>query len=486
MQYPFGMLETFFADQVMPGSNNDKMTHRFRWRLLEHLFDAVAVIDRRRHLKYANERFRKLAQIPDPTPLTSVDASEYIELPMSCWGTLDETTSMEVPRIHSVPFTFRGGAKGFAHVFIDPIPVDLAGERGLFLCVLRDITFEIQSRTQLDENERLIGELRRRHTEAQFLWRLSTETPYYLEPSVLLSTIAKKLKDELGFEDACFLQIPEDDNGQPEPILQDVRVGSRVRAVAMSLVPTLRKKKNRSEVFCEEFDLYGTFWVTYFRPKLEKPFFLLARSEKSARDSNRRPLLEPLATQITSWLDNRSVYLSSITDSLTGLFNRRHFDSRFAVECLLARERQVVVSLVLIDIDFFKKVNDSFGHPVGDAVLKAVSKTLKTVLRTSDIIARVGGEEFAALLFDTTPQDAVFAAEKIRKAIAETPIPLPGFNQDIRVTVSLGIAGFIESHDTPESVYGAADGALYKAKGSGRNCTILSGSGAISTHKQSN
>lgn len=469
-----------------------KIGPRDTCRQLEHLFDAIAIIDSKKNIKYANERFRKLALISDPTPLTLIDVTEHLEIPDHCWDSLQESPPSEVPRIHSVPFIFKNGSKGFAQFFADAIsPLALGFELNpsnkdtkLFLCVLHDITFEIQGRTQLDENEKLIAELRRRHTEAQFLWRLSTETPYYLEPAVLLNTIAKKLKDELGFEEACFLKIPETDNGRPEPFVFDGRVGSRLRAVSQTLIPIIKKKMGRNEVFSEDIDLYGTFWITSFRPKLEKPFFLLARSEKSARDSNRRPLLEPLATQITAWLDNRSVYLSSITDSLTGLFNRRHFDSRFAVECLLARERQVVVSLVLIDIDFFKKINDSFGHQIGDIVLKTISKTLKTILRTSDIIARVGGEEFAALLFDTTPEDAMMAAEKIRKGIEDTPIPLAGFNQSIHVTVSLGIAGFIEANDTPESVYGAADAALYKAKGSGRNCIVMSDGTTLSARPQ--
>lgn len=445
--------------------------------MLEHLFDAVAVIDRNRIIHYANRRFRNLAQIADLESLSSaqLDISLCVELPQSCWDDLQETLHPEAPRVQSVAFTFnKNGFKGFAQVFLDAIPSDPLDKGELYLYVLRDITFEIQSRTQLDQNERLIAELRHRHSEAQFLWRLLTETPIYLEPSALLATIVKKLKEELGFEEACFLTIPDDPNGKPEPILHDLRVGSRLRSVAQSLLPTLQKKKARNEVFAEEFEGYGKFWVTSFRPKLEKPFFLLARSETSERDANRRPLLEPLAAQITSWLDNRSVYLSSITDSLTGLFNRRHFDSLFAVECLLARERQLVMTLILIDIDFFKKINDSFGHQVGDLVLKVAAKTLKAVLRTTDITARVGGEEFAALLFDTNPEDALIAAEKVRKAIAETPIPMVGFNQNIHITVSLGVAGFIAAKDTAESVYGAADAALYKAKDSGRNCTVLS------------
>jgi len=443
-----------------------------RWKTLEHLFDAVAVITAERKLVYANERFRKLAQLNSGDSAAASDVATLLTLPEPCWDALKEPVSSSPPRIQSVPFAFRGGAKGFAQVFLDSIPPIDEETHTLYLCVLHDITFEIQSRTQIDESERVIAELRRRHAEAYFLWRLSTETPIYLEPSALLTTIVKKLKEDLGFSDASFLTIPTEPGETPQPIGGDIRVGSRLREVAQSLVPTLRRKTARAEVFSEESEHYGTFWVTSFRPKLEKPFFLLARSEQTAKSANRRPLLEPLALQVTGWLDNRAVYLHSITDSLTGLFNRRHFDSRFSVECILARERQVIMSLMLVDIDFFKKINDSFGHQVGDSVLKAAAGTLKSALRATDITARVGGEEFAAILFDTSPHDAMIAAEKVRKKVAETPIPLPGFDQSIHITVSIGIAGF-DGDGTPDSVFNAADAALYRAKNDGRNTTRL-------------
>jgi diguanylate cyclase (GGDEF)-like protein len=446
---------------------------RLRWRALEHLFDATIVVDSARRLYFANERFRKLAQITGTEIPFGTDVADFLDIPASCWESIRAPASSTTPHWHSVPFAFNDGAKGFSQIVVDRLPRDASDTTELFICVLRDLTLEMQSKSQLDQNERVIAELRRSHAEAQFLWRLSMETPIYLEPAAVLGMIGKKLKDELGFEDASFMHVPDSDEGLAEPVMPDLRLGSRLREVAHSLVPTLRKKQSRTEVWSLDYGTYGTFWITNFRPKLEKPFFLLARSVLSVKDSNRKGFLEPLAMQITGWLDNRSMYISSITDSLTGLFNRRHFDSRFAVECLLARERQMILSLILVDIDFFKKINDSFGHQVGDTVLKTTALAIKSVLRTTDITARVGGEEFGVLLFDTSPRDAKIAAEKIRKKIAETPVPLPGFNQTITVTVSCGIAGYLGLHDSPEAVFRAADDALYKAKNSGRNCIIL-------------
>ena len=454
--------------------------------MLENLFEAVAAIDSDRRIHYANRRFRKLADLPESLASgvseggASLDAHALLEIPETSWDILrgSPTQAAAAPQVHSVPFSFRKGSKGFAQIIFDRLPVEAGGAKGraLFLLVLRDMTFEIETKSQLNENEKVIARLKRSHSEAQFLWLLFTEMLMYIEPEAVLEIVMKKLRAELGFADACFLHVPDEKGGQPEPVLQDHRVGSRIRQVAELLHPELKKRQGRADVFSFDHETFGTFWVTSFRPKLERPFFLLARSEVSAEDANRKPLLEPLAAQITSWLDTRGVYLSSITDSLTGLFNRRHFDSRFSVECLLAREKQTILSLVLVDVDHFKQINDSFGHQVGDSVLTVLGKVVKSALRSTDFTARVGGEEFAALLLDTSPQDALIAAEKIRKRIAETPIPLPGFNQSIHITVSCGIAGSTGKLDTHELIYRAADEALYRAKAQGRDCSVLSDS----------
>ena len=451
-------------------------TNADRWRLLENLFDAAMIISQDRILHYGNHRFRVLSQTNESGPIEGSEIKRFLQLPEECWQPLTHfqaEAGTETPQLRSIPFEFSSGTKGFAQLIIDKLPAE-GSDENLYLCVLRDVTFEVQSKSQLDKNERLISELRRSHAEAHFLWRLSMETPIYLEPSAVLSMVVKKLREDLGFADACFLQIPTEEGGTPEPLLNDPRIGSRIREVARSINPRLKLKQSRTDVFSVDYEPYGTFWVTYFRPKLEKPFFLLARSEPTVEQQNRRAFLEPFAMQMTAWLDNRALYLSSITDALTGVFNRRHFDSRFAVECLLARERRMILSLLLIDVDHFKKINDTYGHAAGDAVLKVLGEILKAIGRTTDIPARVGGEEFALLLFDTSPEDALVVAEKLRKKLAETAIRLPGTENEIRITVSCGISGFIGAQATPENVYAAADAALYKAKNEGRNRSVLS------------
>jgi two-component system cell cycle response regulator len=175
---------------------------------------------------------------------------------------------------------------------------------------------------------------------------------------------------------------------------------------------------------------------------------------------------------VSTLLDNRSLYFASITDGLTGLFNRRFFDSRFGIECMRAMEKRAPLTLLLVDVDHFKKVNDKHGHQAGDAVLSMLGQAIKKRIRNSDFAARVGGEEFALLLPDTTPSDALIVAESLRKQVEDHPVAVPGIEKEIHVTVSCGIAGFRWTLDNQQAVFRMADEALYQAKQEGRNRTV--------------
>jgi diguanylate cyclase (GGDEF)-like protein len=167
----------------------------------------------------------------------------------------------------------------------------------------------------------------------------------------------------------------------------------------------------------------------------------------------------------------REMYESSTRDSLTGLYNRRHFDDRIKAEIAYAKRHQLDVAFVMIDVDFFKRVNDSYGHGAGDVVLKLVAANLAKQLRTEDVIARVGGEEFAVLLRGVGQEGGRKLAERLRVNIEALPIVAEGI--PIAVTISAGCASLSETEDhSPKSLSSLADQRLYKAKQSGRNCVV--------------
>lgn len=169
-------------------------------------------------------------------------------------------------------------------------------------------------------------------------------------------------------------------------------------------------------------------------------------------------------------------------DALTGLANRRHFAKAAAAAVAEAQERRAPLAVLALDLDFFKRVNDTHGHAAGDSVLTVFAQLLKGLLRGADLPARLGGEEFAALLVDTSLDKARVVAERIRMAIVNTPIVLPD-GQVITQTISIGIALYRDGEADLNAAQERADAALYCAKKAGRNRVEeneTAGTGAVS------
>jgi diguanylate cyclase (GGDEF)-like protein len=182
-------------------------------------------------------------------------------------------------------------------------------------------------------------------------------------------------------------------------------------------------------------------------------------------------LLESLALQIAAALQNAHLYELAMVDGLTGLFVRRYLDARMEEEIERSRRYSTPFSIIMMDVDDFKKLNDTYGHLVGDRVLRAIATVVKGQMRGVDTAARYGGEEVAVILPRTEMVGAYNLAERIREAIADLRITT---DDDppvaLSVTASLGIAAFPESKaQTGEDLVGKADRALYRAKKTGKN-----------------
>ncbi len=176
-----------------------------------------------------------------------------------------------------------------------------------------------------------------------------------------------------------------------------------------------------------------------------------------------------------------AVRQDALRDPLTKIDNRKSFDRFLANAVEEAEENGTPLSLVMLDIDHFKKFNDSWGHQTGDQVLRLVGTTLRSGTRETDLAARYGGEEFAIVLPGTTLSQAVIAAEKIRKSIKNRKLYKRSTNEDLgRITISAGVATF-RSGDDAESLVDRADRCLYAAKRAGRNRVVDEESEQIET-----
>ena len=185
--------------------------------------------------------------------------------------------------------------------------------------------------------------------------------------------------------------------------------------------------------------------------------------------------LEQLTRQAAATINRANSYSTILQyatlDALTNLNNRRQFETRLGQEIAITKRQNNPLCAMMIDIDFFKKVNDTYGHAAGDEVLRTVAGIIKEHLRESDIPARYGGEEFAVLIPFTQIQEAKTVGERLRKAVEERPITIYADTENakqINVTISMGLAEY-NKEESGEALFERADKALYEAKKNGRN-----------------
>ncbi|MBJ7536177.1 sensor domain-containing diguanylate cyclase [Marinomonas transparens] len=164
--------------------------------------------------------------------------------------------------------------------------------------------------------------------------------------------------------------------------------------------------------------------------------------------------------------------LLAATDPMTQLYNRRYFNTEADFQLELAKQSKQPLSIAVLDIDFFKRVNDNYGHAVGDQVIIQVAKSLKELCRTKDIVARFGGEEFVVLLPNTAADDAFNIIENIRRSLGEMVMQVEGKN-NLTFTISAGVSAVAQRQNGIEKALAFADDALYEAKNSGRNRSCL-------------
>jgi diguanylate cyclase (GGDEF)-like protein len=334
------------------------------------------------------------------------------------------------------------------------------------------------------QRERVYSQIQRSHTGLRMLHEESSK----LASSLKIDVLAQRLIESSHriVPSSIILLIKKGDIFTVLHHTRDLQIEKSPVAITGTLLDMAAK--NVEPLYLSDVRNYS-LPLTPFRIKEMSSVFILPLiyekeflglivflSEKiNAFNPHQIELIEVLGTQASISIANARLHAEiermATTDGLTGLFNHRHFQERLSAEFKRLSRFPEPLSLMLIDIDYFKKVNDTYGHPAGDKILQGVASILKTTLRDIDIPARYGGEEFASILLGTNSSGAENMAERFRNAIMETTFKID--DKDLKVTVSIGISTITGDKDRKESMIERADQALYHAKKNGRNQSIL-------------
>jgi diguanylate cyclase (GGDEF)-like protein len=330
------------------------------------------------------------------------------------------------------------------------------------------------------ENARLYTMERRRSKQLEAINAVAKKTTHILDLDELLTVVCRLLMDLFGIDHAAVLLAEGDSlrvrayEGRLTPNLAMGAILSHGNGLAARSLTSgrsvIENDVNNVEGYIAGFaETQAEMCVPLIIFGEKLGVLALDSAKKDAFDSDDVQPLESVADICAAAIQNahnfdRMKQLAYV-DGLTGIHNRRFFEMRVVEELERATRFHGRLSVIMVDIDHFKKMNDEFGHLLGDEMLRAVSTILKQQLRKMDMVCRYGGDEFAIVVPETTGESAVRVAEKLRRQV-ETHF-FPGVPR--QVTISCGVAGYPAHGVTRDEVVAAADSALYQAKQAGRN-----------------
>lgn len=360
-----------------------------------------------------------------------------------------------------------------------------------------------QLEMEIEERTNELNEANRRMLTLQHIWEMMNSSKPL---SSILDTTVNNLQGELGYMHSCIFQRKSDENGEYYSIMASSRdnfielLNSRLekplnsqrinlqnsegirlvlktkeilqstdlRTGLLSIAPEIKEEDLEdllSETRCRSFMLVPL-------SKMNHTGVLLVMSSRLEATDAELDFLKLFAQQIELAITIADLFQmvkeQAVTDALTTLYNRRYFEEAIETEFIRANRQKQPFSVIGIDLDHLKQINDKYGHVYGDLAIKQISSVLKQNARSIDVPARMGGEEFNVLLPGIDSKGAMIAAERIRKAIEATPIETVG-----TITASLGVATFLEHANNVEELLELTDQAMYHSKRNGRNQVTL-------------
>jgi diguanylate cyclase (GGDEF)-like protein len=355
---------------------------------------------------------------------------------------------------------------------------------------------ELKYRQALEEKSRIIGEtnktLEARLKELWLLYEFSQQVSATLEVDELYNTVERFIGDHLGFHEFALLVLDDRDDSEHKLVVKVARgFRDEKRVLGMSFQEgegiTGRTLQKGETIYIPDTS-HSEDYLHYKGEKQEDGSFLsmpllfkkkvvgvlnMFRKGTDAFSAEETRFLNTLTVEIAIAVVNARLYSKtrelSVRDELTQLYNRRHFQEMLPLEIKRSQRFRKPLALLMIDIDYFKKFNDRYGHLAGDECLKEFVHVVNAKIREVDFFARFGGEEFVLILPGTPKADGVTVAEKILGLVREHVFRAGDEGKTERLTVSIGVAAYPDDAKTVEELIDAADIVLYEAKNGGRN-----------------
>lgn len=471
--------------------------------IFEAFLDAVIIVDENKKLIYANHTAGQLMNMPRRAFKKGKVLDDVVSFNPPVWNDKDLKSIKDSTPYRELEFETYSGNQGIVQVTIQP-----AAQENQWIVVARDVTLEerLQKkyRAELTQKEEVIEALKDREKtlesvnknldrklfEISLLLKISKATSSLQETQDVVSAIIDELLWSFHFEFAGLFVYdktgklvldsvkprPEQLGDQHEP-LPLITLASDIEPAKQALakrqaIPLAEGRdafilKKLENVF--DHKLSSGFCFPVKTKNTDRGILVLGNPPKSwpsqKEDLN---LMLSIVSQIGLTLENAELYERSITDGLTGLYNVKHFRFRLKAELVHSRRNARPVSMLLFDIDHFKKFNDTYGHQTGDRVLENVAAAIQKTIRTGDLAARYGGEEFALILPNTDLDGSLIVAERLRQLIENLRVKGPK-NEELKVTISIGTSTFPEHAEVADDLIECADIALYAAKNAGRN-----------------
>lgn len=341
--------------------------------------------------------------------------------------------------------------------------------------------------TKNQELDRMVASERQARNEADIL-RMALEAFTKKLNRDEIVTHLERFMTDLILQDCCAVYLVEEEGFRLKSMHGDLNGGKTVGKVIAPdvLLNVLKNSSNPILISDNENGAISSEWGVHseIRTWMAVPISSLGRNigcltfesrQKDAFSESTAKLVQALANEAAIALENARLFQEverlSMIDPLTGLLNRRQFNEIAQLEFERSRRYDIPLSAIMMDIDHFKQVNDTYGHAAGDQVLIQLASVCKRQIRLTDICARFGGEEFCFLLPQTESKAACVFAERLRKAIAELQFIASG--QEFNISASFGVADRPGSNDSVENLLEHSDQALYEAKKSGRNRVVI-------------